>query len=568
MTGWAIEAMLASALLMLAVIVLRGPVRRAFGARVAYALWAMPALRLLLPPLPAGWRGEALPTLPLAEPIIISLGRPVATLPVETSAHAIGWPPVALAIWLGGAALLLAWQAVGYLRFRYEVLRHGIAVDRVGSITVVQSAATDGPLAFGVFDRVVAFPRDFAARFDAEERALALEHELGHHARGDLIANWVALVVLALHWFNPLAWVAFRKFRADQEMANDARVLARTGGAARHAYGCAIVKAAHGRAMSPACHLNTVKDLKGRLKMLGKKKASRTQVAMGSAAIAMLAVGGLAFTASGTQAAERVRAGVEDATGVEMSSSELMSETTPEPMLGTRHVVADRQRGRETIVTVTTDGRTTTYTGKAAEAYLAAHPAPPAPPVPPMPDLPPVGAVPPPPPLPPVGPVPPAPPVPPMPGTSARAMTVDCAAGGKRSSLVAQGSRITVTCNDRHSAAMSAEGAELQRHAAALQRDAEHLATVDAARLQRQAAELQRQVARIDAAQLRRDALAMERQSGQIERQSLRAALTGLQSARAGMLTNADLPDAHRSRALAGIDKAIANLRARMATRD
>jgi beta-lactamase regulating signal transducer with metallopeptidase domain len=567
MTGWAIEAMLASALLMLAVIVLRGPVRRAFGARVAYALWALPALRLLLPPLPEGWRGEALPVLPAAEPIVISLGHPVATLPVESSAHAIGWPPVALALWLGGAAVLLAWQAVGYLRFRYEVLRHGIAVDRVGSITVVQSTATDGPLAFGVFDRVVAFPRDFAARFDVEERALALEHELGHHARGDLIANWVALAVLALHWFNPLAWIAFRTFRADQEMANDARVLARTGGAARHAYGCAIVKAAHGRAVSPACHLNTVKDLKGRLKMLGRKKASRTQVAMGSAAIAMLAVGGLAFTASGTQAAERVRAGVEDATGVEMdapdtiaaptmsvdstpgrsTSGETVPETTPEPMLGTRHVVTDRQRGRGTTVTVTVDGRTTTYTGAAAEAYLAAHPAPPAPPIPPLPPLPEVptvGAVP---------PVPPMPPVPPVPATDARAMAVDCAAGAGRSSLVAQGRRITVICND-------AQGRS-RRSAEALRRDAERLATVVAPRLQRQAAELQRRAAQIDGARLRRDALASERQS-------LRAALSGLQNTRAGMLDNGDIPATHRAAALAGIDRAIENLRARIAARD
>ena len=64
------------------------------------------------------------------------------------------------------------------------------------------------------------------------------------------MANWVALAVLALHWFNPLAWYAFRAFRADQEMANDARVLARLGSAARHAYACAIVKAAHGGAIA------------------------------------------------------------------------------------------------------------------------------------------------------------------------------------------------------------------------------------------------------------------------------------------------------------------------------
>ncbi|VXC39194.1 M56 family metallopeptidase [Sphingomonas sp. 8AM] len=540
MTGWALEAMLASALLMLTVMVLRGPVRNAFGARVAYALWALPALRMVMPPLPEGWRGEALPVLPAPEPLVIMLGKPVATLPVETTHTALGWPLIALALWLGGAALLLAWQAVGYLRFRYNVLRLGIAVDRVGSITVVQSAATDGPLAFGVFDRVVAFPRDFAARFDAEERALALEHELGHHARGDLVANWVALAVLALHWFNPLAWAAFRTFRADQEMANDARVLARADGAARHAYGCAIVKAAHGRAVSPACHLNTVKDLKGRLKMLGKKKATRTQTAAGSMAIVALAIGGLAFTASGTQAAERVRAGMEDATGIEMTMPELpelpeIPEVPPMPPMpdmatapGTRHIAVQQHKGRETTVTVTTDGRTTTYTGEAAERYLAAHPAPmpPAPPAPPAPNT---------------APVPPIPPVPPVPG--------------------------------------DADLAELNAHAAELGRNAARLASIDAARLQRQAAQIQRNAA-FDSARIERQAAATARYAARMEamrvrldadnlrRQSLRTALAGLEQARAGLASNRDLSDTQRTEAMASLDRELANMRRRIAERD
>ncbi|PZQ60071.1 MAG: peptidase M56 [Sphingomonas taxi] len=508
MTGWAIEALLASALLMLAVLALRGPVRRMFGARVAYALWAMPALRLVLPTLPEGWRGDALPVLPAAEPIIISLGHPVATLPVAPVEGGVGWPTVVLSLWLAGAAALLVWQGVGYLRFRYRVLRHGIAVDRIGSVTVVQSAATNGPLAFGVFDRVVAFPRDFAARFDPQERALALEHELGHHARGDLVANWVALAVLALHWFNPLAWIAFRAFRADQEMANDARVLERIGGDARHAYGCAIVKAAHGRAVSPACHLNTVKDLKGRLRMLGRKRATRAQMTLGGAAITALAVGGLAFTASGTQAAERVRAGMEDATGIEMTEP---AARTPQ------HIVAERRTGRDTRVTVTVDGRTTTYTGAAAEAYLAAHPAP----VPPAPPAPPAG------PAPgdaPVPPVPPSPPAPPIPATVAQVVEHNCGgtASGERQMVVSTGtgaSRTTVICTDRIER-VAAEGAR---------------AAVDARR---------------------------------IERQSLRTALSGLQSARAGMVGNPHLSDEQRRHALAGIDEALADLREQLAARD
>ncbi|MDB5674647.1 MAG: hypothetical protein JWM65_1629, partial [Sphingomonas bacterium] len=56
---WAIEALIASTLLMLLVLALRAPVRRAFGPDIAYLLWLLPVLRLLLPPLPQslsqGW---------------------------------------------------------------------------------------------------------------------------------------------------------------------------------------------------------------------------------------------------------------------------------------------------------------------------------------------------------------------------------------------------------------------------------------------------------------------------------------------------------------------------------
>jgi hypothetical protein len=53
---WAIEALIASTVLMVAVLCLRGVVRRSFGPDIAYALWALPALRMLLPPLPQSWR--------------------------------------------------------------------------------------------------------------------------------------------------------------------------------------------------------------------------------------------------------------------------------------------------------------------------------------------------------------------------------------------------------------------------------------------------------------------------------------------------------------------------------
>ncbi len=236
-------------------------------------------------------------------------------MPTDAAASGPAIWPWLLATWALGALIFIGYHLVSHGRFVARVRRMAQSVRLVaaGTVEVIETDAATGPLAFGVWRKYVAFPRDFAERYDPLERDLALAHELGHHARGDLLANWIALGVLALHWFNPIAWRAFRAFRADQEIANDARVLAGLSATARHTYACAIVKSAHGGAVSAACHLHTIHDLKGRLKMLTTNKTSRTRLLGGAAAVAVLTLAGLGLTASGTPAAATMRDKVETA---------------------------------------------------------------------------------------------------------------------------------------------------------------------------------------------------------------------------------------------------------------
>jgi beta-lactamase regulating signal transducer with metallopeptidase domain len=322
--GWAIEAMLASAVLMAIVLVIRAPVRRHFGPGIAYALWALPAIRLALPPLPKlpAWHNTPAPQIAqrAGETLTVYVIEPLAgSAAAPTSLYSsIG---LALAVlWVVGAVAFLFWHAINHVAFCRRMIASSTSSALEGDIEVIETDEASGPLAFGIFRRYVAFPPDFAERYDDEERELALAHELGHHARGDLVSNWIALIVLALHWFNPLAWRAFRAFRADQEMANDARVLAGRPAIDRHAYACAIIKAAHGGAVSAACHLHTIQDLKGRLRMLTTGRRSRLRLTLGGTAVAALMFAGLAGTASGTAAASTVRAGVEKATGLDIAT--------------------------------------------------------------------------------------------------------------------------------------------------------------------------------------------------------------------------------------------------------
>lgn len=532
--GWVVEALVASAVLMLAVLVLRAPVRRAFGAQLAYALWALPVLRLLLPPLPAQWTEAAvLPIAQAGEAVAVLIVPSTAEGAVAVSVATLPWGSVLAIGWAIGAVVFFASHWWCHRGFCARVLADATPMGDVHGIHVVESAAAAGPLAFGTARRFVAFPRDFADRYEADERDLALAHEIGHHVRGDLIANWVALAVLALHWFNPVAWRAFRAFRCDQELANDARVLAGRDRRDRHAYARAIIKAAHGGAVSPACHLHTIADLKGRLKMLTNARLSRRRAFAGSTAVIALLGCGLIGTASGTQAAAAVSGRIEEAVGVQLSA--------PVPPAPPVPAVAPRPPEARSVkrVVVVKDGKARTYEGAEAEAYVATHDLP----VPPVPPVPPVAGV---------APLPPLPPLPPRAGD----MTVMApGSDGKRTVFVRRmggpNSRIIMP-NITSRVCFDGPDGPSRQFIINSEKDGKRMTVICRNR--------------IDAAARSGAEAAMR--SEEVRRRSLEGALAGIETARGTIRDNLDLTDAQRREALDGLDDAVKELREEMASRD
>ena len=289
MTDWLLGTLLATSGLIVLVLLLREPVRRHFGARVAYGLWLLPAARLLMPTLtetverPA--TTAAAPGLLTAqistEPLLLSSVRPSEPSLIEQIG---GWPTILVTLWLGVAAGLFIARIIAFRRERDEIMANSEDLGWIGSIQLVQSADVSGPVAFGIFDRVIAVPADFEFLYAPHERRLALDHELAHHRSGDLIVNLFAFVLLCLQWFNPLAWVAHAAFRFDQEAACDARVLDKAKAQDRADYGRAIAKAASGRALLFASALDRRNTLHRRLKSMlsnptaGRRTAGRLMV--------------------------------------------------------------------------------------------------------------------------------------------------------------------------------------------------------------------------------------------------------------------------------------------------
>jgi beta-lactamase regulating signal transducer with metallopeptidase domain len=301
MISWLIETLVATTLLMLVALALRGPTARAFGARWAYALWLVPALRMVLPPLPAWLPQAPLPPVVIFIPTTANLTAPhPAELPANWE-----WMPFLMALWAGGAVIFLILQWLDYRHFLHRLdasarpAPPSYGPPSYGSVAILVSSEVEGPVALGLLHRKIVVPADFLRRYSPAEQRLAMEHELIHHRRGDMWWNLAALVVLAFNWFNPIAWYAFHAFRSDQELACDAAVAARVSLGERHDYASALVKSASRPGLIAACPLTRVGQLKHRLRMMRSHRITRLRSAGGGIAISALAAGAFAIGTPG-----------------------------------------------------------------------------------------------------------------------------------------------------------------------------------------------------------------------------------------------------------------------------
>jgi bla regulator protein blaR1 len=299
---WLIDTLLVTGLLIALILILRAPVARLFGPGVAYALWALPVLRLLVPPLTL--QVQAAASVPQEAQALTALADSVPA--IAPAAPAWDAAPVFQAVWLTGMLGYLGWRIWQYREMRKALLEGAIGVGEAGRVRLIESPATHTPVAFGVLERIVALPCGFMSQTPRQERELAIAHELEHHRGRDLAVNIAVQPLLALHWFNPLAWLGWRALRRDQEAACDARVLAGREPAIREAYGRLI--AAFARNPTPpmasplACPILQDKSIIHRLRSLTMNQPTHCQSVIGRLLVGAAALA-LPLTATITYAA-------------------------------------------------------------------------------------------------------------------------------------------------------------------------------------------------------------------------------------------------------------------------
>lgn len=193
----------------LAVMLLRPLLGRCLGAHAAYLAWAAVPSTLLA----AAAAQRSVADVAPVQALSMVLAPAAAAVPA--------WPAPA---GTAAACLVAAW-VVGAAGLGVLALRSQRRFESMLHVAAPHHAL--GPVVVGVWRPRLWLPADFDQRFCAAERALILAHERVHLCRRDNAWNLLAFTLLVLHWFNPLAWWAWRRMRRDQELSCDALALAR-----------------------------------------------------------------------------------------------------------------------------------------------------------------------------------------------------------------------------------------------------------------------------------------------------------------------------------------------------
>lgn len=313
-------------------LILRRLMKKRYPARMVCVVWAILALRLLIPvqlTLPqapvqvmprtsyvvqsdqTAFRQAGLPV--VQNPTRWVTGTQAQTLSAADTGtvKTVDITDILLTLWLAGVIACVLWQGIGYYRLIRSLKGTSRSVERADLHTILQeqcadliidreiplrvSSAADCPMLAGFIHPTLYLPDERISRTDA---AFIFRHELTHYKHGDL---WLKLLLLAarcLHWFNPLVHLIARFAQEDIEAACDDAVVRGHDGAYRRAYGETILRSAIAQAQKRkalvSCFGDDKKTLMRRFEGLFDKSVKKRGVAL--VVMIALLVGSLSCT--------------------------------------------------------------------------------------------------------------------------------------------------------------------------------------------------------------------------------------------------------------------------------
>jgi len=253
-----------ASLVIIAVLLARLALRKAPKV-YSYALWGVALFRLLCP-FTIGSRFGLMPNYAVLQPVPLSevqrwtrietdivfapQGSSAGSEPFSPSVPAQMWTSrpvfapqsklqIASWVWLAGVVILLGYGVWSLARLRRKL---ACSVPLEGENGVRLADHIPSPFVFGLLSPTIYLP----SGLPEGERDYILLHERTHIRRLDHITRALGWLAVAVHWFNPLVWLAFHLSRKDMEMSCDETVLRRIGRDVRTDYSTSLLRISTG----------------------------------------------------------------------------------------------------------------------------------------------------------------------------------------------------------------------------------------------------------------------------------------------------------------------------------
>ena len=255
-------------ILILAVIVIRALAINMLPKKAFHALWWISVVRLMIPfSIPSAFSVYSL----MGSHAPGNGSQAIRVLPIGASGQAASMPDSITnavstwtVVWAAGVLVCAVFFSLAYWKCRKEFqtsipvgndfTENWLSVHQQGRrISIRQSGRFSAPLTYGVLHPVILMPTSTKWE-NTDSLAYVLAHEYVHIRRFDSIRKLVLIVVLCVHWFNPLVCVMYILANRDIELSCDEAVVRFFGENTKAAYARALISMEETRSgLTPLC---------------------------------------------------------------------------------------------------------------------------------------------------------------------------------------------------------------------------------------------------------------------------------------------------------------------------
>ena len=225
-----------------------------YSEKGRYYVWLIILLWLIIPFRPQ-WNNALihvpLETTRLPPVTITTTPLPPQAAPLAYSIPSIEPFQIAFIVWLIGAIIFLTFHLIKHLSFVKRAVRWGKIIENNSileslksemgiskHIALIQCEGIGSPTMLGFIKPQILLP---TADLPQNQLRFILKHELIHYKRGDIYYKCLVLVATAIHWFNPIIYMAAKAINAQCELSCDAEVIKNADDSIRQQYSEAII---------------------------------------------------------------------------------------------------------------------------------------------------------------------------------------------------------------------------------------------------------------------------------------------------------------------------------------